>query len=121
MAVAERAVVLMVADDAKSARALAMLIEDWGFGVISAAPAEMPRSQAAPPRDVAAVIMDLVRTQPRPGWPPTPGLPTLILVNSDVDLARRPRADHAVMLAKPVAPHQIRAWLEGVVKPFDRL
>jgi hypothetical protein len=117
MAVAGQAVVLMVADDAKTAGALAMLIEDWGFGVISAA----AQDQAALPCDVAAIVMDLVRTRPRLSWLLRHRIPTLILVNSEAGLAGGTFADHAAVLAKPVAPHQIRAWLEGVVKPSGRV
>jgi DNA-binding NtrC family response regulator len=115
--------VLVLEDDRRSAEALAMLIEDWGYECVHGAEfAELLPTVTARAGEVCAIISDFHLQSGTTGIEAIAkaseaGLraPVLLLTGTLHGEARRAAtaAGHRFM-EKPVLPERVRAWLKQV-------
>lgn len=117
----DRPAVLLLTDDLSIARAIEMLLRDWGFDGRSAGAAwDKPRSGPGKLR-VAGILVDMLGTQTEKALAAAVALreragaqvPILIQSNNGgTDVPGRP-VEGVTILPKPVDPARIRAWLNA--------
>jgi DNA-binding response OmpR family regulator len=115
----DRPAVLLLTDDPNIARAIGMLLRDWGFegraadsvGVESDAPGSQIK--------VAGILVDLLTARTAHALDHALALrarvgeqvPILIQANNGSPSDSVPSAKHVTILSKPVDPGRIRVWL----------
>ncbi len=115
----DRPSVLLLTDDPSIARAIEMLLRDWGFDGKAAGSAWDKPCSGRAMAPVAGILVDLVDMQigtaldnavalrQRVGAP----VPILIQSNNGYTTVPGRSEERVTILAKPVDPARIRAWL----------
>jgi len=113
-------VVLLLSDDRKSARAIELLLFDWGYRVVPGAGDPCLDHAAVMDMRPIAIISDAVHASQTASLVAAhalrahAGAAVPILLCTKDDLATRPDQLNAgiTVLAKPVDPRRVRLWLD---------
>ena len=116
----DKPLVLLLADDLKTARATAVLLRDWGYDVSTGATEQVLLSDTADKTRVVAIIVDLVVEQSRKAVERAlatraaigADIPILIQATNDTAGSAPIAASRVTLLSKPVDPARINAWLD---------
>ncbi len=112
----DRPAVLLLTDDPNIARAIGMLLHDWGY---DGCPADSGWHEAGNGRRVAGILVDLLVTGTTKALDAALALrkclggsvPILIQANEGCAHLPQALADRVSILPKPVDPSDVRAWL----------
>ena len=114
--------VMLLADDPKSARALGLLLSDWGYKVTVGAAPDGPEMAAGHGARPVAIIADLAHAGCRATVETAlmlrariaSNVPILICDNEGRDMRLDMAAPAVTLLRKPADPAAIRQWLESL-------